>query len=882
MSASGVDREVLPKNLKPNHYDIKLRDLDFEKWTFRGTVVIDYDVKEETDAICVNFRRLTVTKATVKTLQTKTESIVPVSRISHDEKTEVVTISLGEKIPTTVTKLQVTLEYDAKVWDDMAGFYRSMYDDAVTGTKKPMLSTQFESTDARRAFPCADEPNLKATFDFSIQIPKDLVALGNMPEKSSVDLDGGLKEVSFETSPTMSTYLVAWAVGDFEFIETTTERSYNGRKIPVRLFTVKGKSDKGHLALENAGKIIDILSETFDIDYPFPKADLIAISGDYLMGAMENIGLITFRETALLFDPATSDAAYKIRVVYVVAHELAHQWFGNMVTMDWWNELWLNEGFATWVGWYVVDKLYPEFDVFTRFVVEALQGALTLDALRGSHPIEVPIHNAKEIDQIFDHISYLKGASTIHMLATQLNTDVFLKGVSNYLKANMYGNAKTTDLWQALSDVSGVDVATAMANWTGKIGFPVVRVEEKGDDVVLTQNRFLATGDVATSENETLWWVPLVVESTDSAVSESVKKSILDERTTTLSGLAKSSYKLNKEQTGVYRVAYPADRLTKLAKDATNLSPRDRVGLVADAASIAAAGLGPTIGLLDLINIVGTSEKHYFVWQEIFSRLSVIRATWGNSELSSGLTNFTKSLVTPLYKNLGWEFPHDEDFLTSQLRSLAIATAGSAGVEDCVEQAKARFAKWASGEDKAAIHPSLKLPVFATVIRNSSGEELASAFEALRKELNNPSSVDSRDACASAMPRSLDPKYADKTLELVMNGEILAQDIHVAFGQLAINPASRGALWTFFDTRWDDFMGKFSSNMVVVDRVIKLAIAQYASKTDYEKIKAFFADKDTKGYDRSLSQGLDIVRSKYQWVERDSSAVAEWLKTNGF
>lgn len=880
--ASQSDREVLPKNIKPTHYDIKLRDLNFEKWTFRGTVVIDFDVKEDTDAICVNYRRLTVNKATVKTYQTKTESDIPVSRISHDEKTEVVTISLGEKVPSSVSKLQVTLEYDAQIWDDMAGFYRSMYDDAVTGTKKPMLSTQFESTDARRAFPCADEPNLKATFDFAIQVPKDLVALGNMPERSSTDLEGGLKEVAFETSPTMSTYLVAWAVGDFEYIETTTERSYNGKKIPVRLYTVKGKKEKGQLALENAAKIIDLLSETFDIDYPFPKADLIAISGDYLMGAMENIGLITFRETTLLFDPATSDSSYKIRVVYVVAHELAHQWFGNMVTMDWWNELWLNEGFATWVGWYIVDKLYPEFDVFTKFVVEALQGALNLDALRGSHPIEVPVRNGKEIDQIFDHISYLKGASTIHMLATQLTTKTFLKGVSNYLKGHMYGNAKTTDLWDAISEVSGVDVAKAMSNWTGKIGFPVVNVEEKGDDVILTQNRFLSTGDVDAAEDETVWWVPLVVGSSDASVSDATKKTILEERKTTLTGLAKSSYKLNKEQTGVYRVAYPADRLTKLAKEADTLSARDRVGLVADSASIAAAGLGSTAGLLDFIKIVGASEKHYFVWQEISARLANIRATWGNTELSSGLNEFTKSLMTPLYEKLGWEFAAGEDFLTSQLRSLVIASAGTVGVEDCITQAKARFAKWASGEDKSAIHPSLKIAVFSTVIRNSTGEELANAYEALRKELNNPSSVDAREACASAMAKSVDTKYAEKTLELIMNGEVLAQDIHTAFGQLALNSASRQTLWNFFETRWDDFYGKFSSNMVVVDRVIKLAIQQYSTKQDYNKIKAFFANKDTKGYDRSLGQALDVIRSKYQWVERDSEAVAEWLKTNGF
>ncbi|KAI7518241.1 hypothetical protein KC316_g20491, partial [Hortaea werneckii] len=300
-----------------------------------------------------------------------------------------------------------------------------------------MFSTQFESSDARRAFPCFDEPNLKASFDFEIEIPEDLTALSNMPEKETKKGKAGTKVVSFERTPIQSTYLLAWAFGDFEYVEDFTRRKYNGKNLPVRVWTTRGLKEQGKLALESAHQIVDYFSEIFRIDYPLPKVDLLAVH-EFSHGAMENWGLITYRTTAVLFDPESSDQKYRNRVVYVVAHELAHQWFGNLVTMDWWNELWLNEGFATWVGWYAVDHLHPDWNVWGQFVTEGMQMAFNLDSLRTSHPIEVPVRNALEVDQIFDHISYLKGSSVIRMLASYLGVETFLKGVSDYLKAHMY------------------------------------------------------------------------------------------------------------------------------------------------------------------------------------------------------------------------------------------------------------------------------------------------------------------------------------------------------------------------------------------------------------------------------------------------------------
>jgi aminopeptidase N len=305
------------------------------------------------------------------------------------------------------------------------------------------------------------------------------------------------------------------------------------------------------------------------------------------------------RTTAILFDEKQSDQRYKNRVAYVVAHELAHQWFGNLVTMDWWNELWLNEGFATWVGWLAVDHLHPEWNVWAQFVSESLQMAFQLDSIRNSHPIEVPVRNALEVDQIFDHISYLKGSSVIRMLSAHLGNDTFLLGVSNYLKAHKFSNATTNDLWSALSEASGQDVNTFMDPWIRKIGFPVVTLAEEPGQFGAKQSRFLLTGDVKPEEDETTWWIPLGLRS--GAASSKVSNTALTSKAETIRDIDESFYKINTGQTGFYRTNYPIQRLAKLGEARKQLATEDRIGLIGDAAALAQSGYGTTAAFLALI-----------------------------------------------------------------------------------------------------------------------------------------------------------------------------------------------------------------------------------------------------------------------------------------
>lgn len=389
-----------------------------------------------------------------------------------DNKKEHVTFKFtGDIAEGTSAKLRIS--FKGEINSKLAGFYRAVYEDP-SGNKKVMAVTQFEATDARRAFPCWDEPDKKAKFTISLQVRNHLTALSNMNENVNVvkhislSHEEGWKIVSFATSVTMSTYLVAFVVGEIEFIEAFTK---NGN-IPVRVYAPIGFIHQGHFALDVGVKTLDFFTEYFGESYPLPKMDMIAIP-DFASGAMENWGLVTYRMTLLLFDDQSSTLKTKQQVAYVVGHELAHQWFGNLVTMQWWSDLWLNEGFATWAGWLAADHIFPKWEIWTEFVVDDLQSGLALDSLRSSHPIEVPVRDPSEISQIFDSISYSKGASVIRMLEAYLGPKVFQKGLQNYIQKHLYSNARTDDLWAALDATSGKDVTQMMALWTRKIGVRV-------------------------------------------------------------------------------------------------------------------------------------------------------------------------------------------------------------------------------------------------------------------------------------------------------------------------------------------------------------------------------------------------------------------------
>ncbi|KAH6669607.1 hypothetical protein VD0002_g4586 [Verticillium dahliae] len=885
-----ADRDVLPDAIRPSHYVVSLRELDFKNWTYQGTVSIDVEVVKPTKEVVINALELKLSKASVTVTQNKSTESYESASISLDEKKQRAVIAFDQEIPAS-QKASVLIHFEGILNNDMAGFYRSKYTPAVTPAASVprddewhyMLSTQFEPCDARRAFPCFDEPNLKATFDVELEIPDDQVALSNMPVKDTKKTRDGFHLVSFETSPKMSTYLLAWAIGDFEYVEAFTERRYNGKQLPVRVYTTRGLKEQGRWALWHAPRIIDYFSDIFGIEYPLPKADLLAVH-EFSAGAMENWGLVTYRTTAVLYDEKTSEPRYANRVAYVVAHELAHQWFGNLVTMDWWDELWLNEGFATWVGWLATDHLHPEWQVWPQFINEGMEMAFKLDSIRASHAIHVPVKDALDVNQIFDHISYLKGCSAIRMLANHLGVETFLKGVSNYLKKHQYGNAKTEALWSALSEASGKDVNKLMGPWISKIGHPVLTVAEQPNQISIKQSRFLSTGDVKPQDDETTWWIPLELEGKKGV--KGITSIALEKKEDTITDIDSEFYKLNSGASGFYRVNYPPERLLQLGKQLDRLSIEDKIAIIGSAGDLAFSGNGTTAALLSFIQGF-SKEDNYLVWSQVLDSIASVKSVFGEDEvIKKGLEAFTLKLIDEAVSKVGWDYPEGESYLTGLLRKRLILTAGVNGHASVTEEALKRWKAYVESPESNPLPPALRTPVFRVAVKHDP----VKAVEVLKKEWFTTKSIDGKEVCLSAISAARDTELVKKTiLPFLFNRSppapasesVPSSDMHVLASGLGANASAREAQWQYLQAHWDDCVVKAGNN-VVVDRLVSTSLSKFADADKISEIDAFFAGKDTAGFNRTLETAKDKIRGRAAYRQRDAAALKAWLAANGY
>jgi aminopeptidase 2 len=681
------------------------------------------DVNEDTTSISLNTIDLKIHSTQV----TAGETVISENpTLSHDGDSQTTKVSFDKTI-SKGTKAKLTMTFTGTLNDNMAGFYRSSFK-AEDGSTTYMATTQMEPTDARRAFPCFDEPALKAKFTVTLVADDKMTCLSNMDVASEKTVDskitsGKRKAVTFNPTPLMSTYLLAFIVGELNYIET------NSFRVPVRVYAPKDRNiEHGRYSLELAAKTLEFYEKTFDSDFPLPKMDMIAIP-DFSAGAMENWGLVTYRVVDVLIDEKNSSAAVKQRVAEIVQHELAHQWFGNLVTMDFWDGLWLNEGFATWMSWYSCNAFYPDWKVWEGYVTDNLAGALSLDSLRSSHPIEVPVKRADEINQIFDAISYSKGSSVIRMISKYVGEETFMEGIRRYLKKHAYGNTETGDLWAALSDASGKDVGKVMDIWTKKVGFPVVTVTEGTDSIHLKQNRFLRTADVKPEEDETLYPVFLGLRTKD-GVNEDLT---LFDREADFKLKDLDFFKLNADHSGLYRTSYTPERLRKLGVAAKEglLTVEDRAGMIADAGSLAASGYQKSSGILSLIDSF-KSEPDFVVWQEITGRIGSLRGAWmfEDQAIRDAMKQFQLDLVKDKAHELGWTFSENDGHIEQQFKSLMFGAAGISGDEVITKASFDMFNKFKAG-DKSAIHPNIRGSVYAIVLAKGGKEEVSARMHKL-------------------------------------------------------------------------------------------------------------------------------------------------------
>lgn len=876
--------EALPATLKPLHYDISILDIDEYKEVFKGKVTIQLEIVEETNELHLNYRDLVVSQdkihAFVVNDQRKPLKIVS---LEENKKKEYFIIRFDENlVPKSDSKLEITIDYNAIVQTNMMGFYKSVYQE--NGAKKIMLSTQFEATDARRAFPCLDEPALKATFSVDITLRSDWDVLSNMPVSQTENLGANEKKVTFQKTPLMPTYLLAWACGELEYIETfTDDKYYDGKPLPIRIYTTKGYSQDAQLALEIAPKIIDYFSKVFEIKYPLPKLDMIAVP-TYSHNGMENWGLITYRTTALLYSETKSDPSYKQNVVYVVAHELAHQWFGDLVTMKWWDELWLNEGFATWVGYAAEDYLFPEWDVFSSFVSESLQSALDLDGLRNSHPIEIPVVDALDIDQVFDHISYLKGSSTIMMISTYLGRDTFLKGVAKYLNKNKFGNATSDDLWSAIEEVSGKPVGKLMSHWIKKIGFPVLDVENTNSGrLTITQSRFLNGGDATEEENQTKWWVPLNV-SGDSEIRDSFPNSLEQEKLVVESfPNGQNFFKLNKDSCGVYRVNYYAEVLqNNILPFFGKLSARDKVGLIADMAVLAISGKSNTVIFLDMVKSITENDQlqdNCVVWAEISKRLKKLMIVFSEDEQICHCLN---KFYISIYKKKALEIlssnDDSSDFLHNKFKAVILNSVSVLNIPEVYEIALQMFINWEKG---VPIPPSMRSFVFTSIASSPSFTE--GQLKMILKEITHPTALDSREVALASLGHVQVTAFSSVLISYLLKPEIIPiMDSHFIGIPLSTNIHTRDNYLEFFIENYQQFYDLMTTNMVIFDRFVKFTLQSYQTSEKYQQISDLFKHKDIHGFERSVHQVLDNIKINSQWFSRDNEAVKLWLQKQGY
>lgn len=850
----------LSKDIIPLNYELTLQP-DLENFSFEGFETITISISKPTKVITLHSKDLEIDTVSVE-INKKTK--VFANKISYDTKSETASFIFKEIIPKG--KVKLNLVFKGILNDKMRGFYRSSYD--VDGKIHNMATTQFEATDARRAFPCFDEPAQKAVFHVSLIVPKGKTAISNTLPVSVSEHSSGFEILKFSPTPKMSTYLLAFIIGDFEYLE---QKSKNG--VLVRVYTTPGKKHQAEFALSCGVKMLEFYEEYFDIKYPLDTLDMIAIP-DFASGAMENWGAITYRESALLIDSLHSSVSAKQWVALVIAHELAHQWFGNLVTMEWWTHLWLNEGFASYIEYLAVDKMFPHWDIWTQFATHDLGVALKLDSLKHTHPIEITVHHPSEIGEIFDEVSYSKGASIIRMLADYLGEENFRNGLRYYLKKHSYKNTETIHLWEAFEKVSKKHkglISNMMSKWTSLDGYPVIKTKIIQNKIELTQERFFASPiSKLNNKKNTVWPVPIIYGNYNS-----LEKVLFKEKKTLL--IAPSSWiKLNLGETGFFRTAYSKDLLERLIGPVQNkdLKPIDRLGIVRDLFALAEAGTIPTSYALDFLkayqsNSNSEGEDNYTVWQEISSGLSKIEHLLAKTKSIENLNLLSIKLFYPLLQRLTWEKQEGEKHTDSLLRSLAIARLGRAGHKETIQKAQSLCKMVQEGMH---INPDIKGAIYSVVASAGGIKE----YNAFIKQYKNETLHEEKNRIGYALGDFKDDKILCDVVNFAFSDNVRIQDTISILSSVAMNPFGRDIWFKSLKKNWTIIISRYGEGGYTLSRMVK-AINTSAEEKHLKLFTDFFKQNDAPGALRSIEQVKERLESNIAWLKRDRKSITKFL-----
>lgn len=818
--------------VSPVNYQLEFEP-NFNNFTFRGNEKISIQISSSTNKIVLHAAELEINQCSILWNGKK---IRPKSKL--DAKTEELTLAFSQKIS---GKAVITIDFIGQLNDKLVGFYRSKY--KFNGKEKYLATTQFEAADARRAFPCWDEPLAKATFDVSLIVDKNHTAISNMPVISKRNV-GKKILYKFDTTPIMSTYLLYLAVGEFESIS-----SKSGKTL-IRVVTTKGKIAHGRLSLEFTKQFLSYFEKYFKIAYPLPKLDMIAIP-DFASGAMENWGAITFRETILLYDPKTSSTETKQHIAEVIAHEIAHQWFGNLVTMKWWNDLWLNESFATFMATKAVDAIYPEWDFWDQFLISEMTGGLSLDSLKSSHPIDVPVKSPSDVRQIFDEISYNKGGCVLMMLENFIGQDNFRKGLYSYLKKHEYANATTEDLWNSLGSASRQPVRQMMNTWVRQVGYPVIEVKVENSKLRLSQSRFLLERNGKTEPGR--WIIPLSVRTEDSTVTRLMKGPITIPH--------KSGwFKVNDGQKGFYRVKYENDALDELGEQVRDktISNVDRWSIHHD---LFALCISNQVSIRDYLDFVRRyeDEDDYVVLSDIVNSLNFLYVLLSKEEFWQEIKEFNHDFFNKIFARLGWDKTKNEKPTVSLLRSQVISSLGRLEDEDIVRESQARFANLLK---TGKMDPDLRGPIYSTIVWNGDSATYQKMLALYRKAPTQEEMV----RLLSSLANFQDKKLLSKTLLFTLSKEVRTQNLFQPIARMVTNPHGKELVLPWIKQNWRGIVSRFGAGNPLLNRIVG-SVSIESSLEKEKEIKKFFTKHHVPGTEMKLAQTLERIRINANFIQ---------------
>ncbi|XP_076317960.1 uncharacterized protein LOC143229476 isoform X3 [Tachypleus tridentatus] len=868
----------LPKHIRPLNYDLTFHP-NLTTDTFTGRVTIALEVWEPTRVFLVHVNNLNILSTTLRKVD---KSAVLIREPFYYKPNQFWVIQANEELPKK-QKYFLEFEFHGSLVGSLVGFYKSVYTDTETNQTRYIATSQFQSTYARRAFPCFDEPGFKTEFTVTLVHEPAFLALSNMPAKETFNISNGLQATTFEKSKKMVTYLLCVVVCDYKYKEAITEGG-----IKIRVFAPPDKYRKTDYSLKAGAKILTFFEKYYNISYPLPKVDMIAIP-DFRAGAMENWGLITYREGYLLYDERESSSYDKLRIVVTVAHELAHMWFGNLVTMRWWTDLWLNEGFASYVQFKGMGMIEPSWDVMDQFLDEVLTRVVESDATITSHPIVQPVDHPDEISELFDAISYCKGSSILRMLEFLMGEEDFRVGVSTYLKKYAYSNADTEDLWRELTMVSSkkLNISRIMNTWTRQMGYPYINVTRDTTDpriFVVRQQRFLTDPDSveydsSVSNHSYIWEIPFSYRTNEGGnietywlCSSQPEKIVLD-----LSKPEDTWVKFNVNNTGYYVVNYDVNQWQRfiqlLENNHEEIGPSDRANLINDAFLLARAGYLNYETALDL-SLYLKNERHLVPWSIAQTALTYITNILEDTKVSKALKEFISSLTEDVMKELGWEDVGGH--LERRTRISVISLACSSGSELCLKQAVERLEQWRSDPLTHKIPSNLRSLVYTFGMKYGGTEE---TWNFMWKQYILETSSQEQRKLLHGLSSTTNPKLLKRLMEYGKDeNKIRSQDFFMFLNFIIQNPLGRPMVWKFYREEWKYLVNRFTLNDGSLGGILNTMATYFVSAEAIHEMEEFFKKYPEAGAsERARKQALETANNNLKWIQKYKSVVQKWL-----